>query len=91
MKDWMIGVGENAVIVINAMGLVIIVIGTIEAFLRSVQAVFSGQRRASCFAMPICDMRAGWLPGSLSSWLRTSLELRSCQLGMKSDALAQSQ
>jgi uncharacterized membrane protein len=40
MKEWITGIGENAVIVINAMGLVVIAIGTIEAFLRSVYAVF---------------------------------------------------
>ena len=41
MKEWMIGIAESAVIIINAMGLVIIVVGTVEAFLRSVKAVFS--------------------------------------------------
>jgi len=41
MKELMIAIGENAVIVINAMGLIIISVGTIEAFLRSAQAVFA--------------------------------------------------
>ena len=49
MKEWMISVVENAVIIINAMGLVIIFIGTIEAFLRSVQAVFSQQATGEVF------------------------------------------
>ncbi|HEX7586842.1 MAG TPA: DUF1622 domain-containing protein [Anaerolineae bacterium] len=40
MKELMIGAGESAVIVINAMGLIIISVGTIEAFLKSAHFVF---------------------------------------------------
>jgi uncharacterized membrane protein len=41
MKEWLTVIAENAVVIIHAMALVIIIIGTIEAFLRSVCAIFS--------------------------------------------------
>jgi uncharacterized membrane protein len=40
MKDWLVFSGENAIIIINAMALVIIAIGTIEAFFQSLLAFF---------------------------------------------------
>jgi uncharacterized membrane protein len=40
MKEWLTFIAENAVVVINAIALVVIVIGTIEAFLRSTRAIF---------------------------------------------------
>jgi uncharacterized membrane protein len=40
MKEWLAFIAENVVVVINAVALVIIAIGTIEAFLRSTQAIF---------------------------------------------------
>ena len=42
MKEWLIVIAENVVVIVNAIALFIIVIGTIEAFLRSVRAIFSG-------------------------------------------------
>jgi len=41
MKEWLIFASEKAVIVIDAMALVIIAIGTIEAFISSMRAMFS--------------------------------------------------
>jgi hypothetical protein len=41
MKEWLAFIVEYAVLIIHAMALVIIIIGTIEAFLRSIRAVFS--------------------------------------------------
>ena len=41
MRAWLILATENAVVVIDAIALVIIVFGTIEAFLTSVRAVLS--------------------------------------------------
>ena len=41
MKEWLTFIVEYAVLIIQAMALVIIIIGTIEAFLRSLCAVFS--------------------------------------------------
>jgi hypothetical protein len=40
MKEWLTFIAENAVVVVNAIALVVIVIGTIEAFLRSTRAIF---------------------------------------------------
>jgi uncharacterized membrane protein len=40
MKEWLTFIAENAVVVINAISFVAIVIGTIEAFLRSIRAIF---------------------------------------------------
>jgi uncharacterized membrane protein len=42
MKEWLIVIAENVVVIVNAIALFIIVIGTIEAFLRSTRAIFSG-------------------------------------------------
>jgi uncharacterized membrane protein len=72
MKEWMIGVGENAVIVINAMGLVIIVIGTIEAFLRSVQAVFSRSATGELFRNAYLRY-ARWLVAGLTFQLAADI------------------
>ena len=41
MKEWLTVIAENAVVVINAIALLIIIIGTIDAFLRSTRAIFS--------------------------------------------------
>ena len=41
MKEWLIFATENAVLVIDALALVLIVIGTIEAFIGGVRAMFS--------------------------------------------------
>ncbi len=72
MKEWMIGVGENAVIIINAMGLVIIVIGTIEAFLRSVQAVFSPPATGELFRNAYLRY-ARWLVAGLTFQLAADI------------------
>jgi uncharacterized membrane protein len=41
MKEWLIFITENTIIIINALALLIIAIGTIEAFHRSLRAIFS--------------------------------------------------
>ena len=41
MKEWLIFATERAVLVIDAVALVIIVIGTIEAFVSALRAMFS--------------------------------------------------
>ena len=40
MRELLAFVAENAVVVINVVALVIIVLGTIEAFLRTICAIF---------------------------------------------------
>ncbi len=63
MKEWLTVIAENAVMIIHAMALVIILIGTIEAFLRSLCASSARRRAAARFVMPICGMPAGWWAG----------------------------
>jgi uncharacterized membrane protein len=41
MKEWLTFITENAVMIINAIALIIVVIGTIEAFFESMRAVLS--------------------------------------------------
>ena len=41
MKEWLIFVTEQTVIVIDALALIVIVIGTIEAFISAARAMFS--------------------------------------------------
>jgi len=41
MKEWLIFATERVVVVIDALALVIIVIGTIEAFITGIRAMFS--------------------------------------------------
>jgi uncharacterized membrane protein len=41
VKEWLTVVAENAVMIVHAMALVIIAIGTLQAFLRSVRVIFS--------------------------------------------------
>jgi uncharacterized membrane protein len=44
MKEWLSFASEQAIVVINAMALVVIVIGTIEAFLSGLGLTFSSQK-----------------------------------------------
>ena len=41
MREWLVLVTENAVLIIDVLALVVIVIGTIEAFLRGLNLLFS--------------------------------------------------
>ncbi len=72
MKEWMIAIAENAVIIVNAMGTVIIVIGTIEAFLRSVQAVFSRSATGELFRNAYLRY-ARWLVAGLTFQLAADI------------------
>jgi uncharacterized membrane protein len=42
MKEWLIAITEHAVLVINAMALLVIVFGTLQAFLGSIRLAFAG-------------------------------------------------
>jgi uncharacterized membrane protein len=41
MKEWLVLITENAIVVIDALALVIILVGTIEAFIRGLRLLFS--------------------------------------------------
>jgi len=45
MKEWLIAITEHAVLVINAMALIVIVFGTVQAFLGSVRLAFAANYR----------------------------------------------
>ena len=72
MKEWMIGIAENAVIVINAMGLVIIAFGTIEAFLQSVRAIFNRSATGGLFRTAYLRY-ARWLVAGLTFQLAADI------------------
>ena len=87
MKEWLTFAAENAVVVINAISVVVIVIGTIEAFLRGTRAIFrrsvTGHELRSAYLQ-----YTRWLVAGLTSrLLRTSSKLPSRQVGRKSGAL----
>ena len=72
MKEWLTVIAENAVLIIHAMALVIIIIGTIEAFLRSLRAIFS----PSAGGRPFRDAYlryARWLVGGLTFQLAADI------------------
>ncbi len=46
MKEWLTFITENAVVVINAIALMIVIIGSIGAFFQSTRAIFSPQAAA---------------------------------------------
>ena len=41
MKQWLVFVSENAIVIIDAMALIIIVVGTVEAFFGGLRAMFA--------------------------------------------------
>ena len=43
MREWLVIVTEHSVVVIDAMALLIIVVGTVEAFIDGVRAIFSSK------------------------------------------------
>jgi uncharacterized membrane protein len=72
MKEWLTVIAENAVMIIHAMALVIIVIGTIEAFLRSVCAIFSPSAGGREFRHAYLRY-ARWLVGGLTFQLAADI------------------
>jgi uncharacterized membrane protein len=72
MKEWLTVIAENAVVIIHAMALVIIVIGTIEAFLRSVCAIFSPSAGGRQFRDAYLRY-ARWLVGGLTFQLAADI------------------
>jgi uncharacterized membrane protein len=72
MKEWLAFIAEGAITIIHAMALVIIIIGTIEAFYRSIGVFFSPSRTGR----PFYDayMRyARWLVGGLTFQLAADI------------------
>ena len=67
MKDWLTIIGGNVVVIINAIALVIIVIGTIEAFFRSIGALLNRSETSH-------QLRDGYL--RYAHWLITGLSFQ---------------
>jgi hypothetical protein len=57
MREWLVLVAENAIVIIDALALVIVIGGTIEACVCCCRP-----RRASRGAMSDCATRGGWSP-----------------------------
>jgi uncharacterized membrane protein len=72
MKEWLTVIVEYAVMIIHAMALVIIIVGTIEAFLRSVCAIFSPSAGGRQFRDAYLRY-ARWLVGGLTFQLAADI------------------
>jgi len=72
MKEWLTFIVENAVLIIHAMALVIIVIGTIEAFLRSIRAILGPSSTGQQFH-GVYVQYARWLVGGLTFQLAADI------------------
>jgi len=72
MKEWLTFITENVVVIINAMALVIIGIGTIEAFLRSLRSIFSMSSTGSQFRTAYVRY-ARWLVAGLTFLLSADI------------------
>ncbi len=72
MKEWLTVIAGNAVVIIHAMALVIIVIGTVEAFCRSLRAVLSPSAGGRLFRDAYLRY-ARWLVGGLTFQLAADI------------------
>ena len=50
MREWLITVTEPTIVVIDALALVLIVIGTAEAFVRGLRAMLASPSSSACSA-----------------------------------------
>jgi uncharacterized membrane protein len=72
MQDWLTVIALHTVTLIHAMALVIIVIGTIEAFLRSIRAIFGPSATGHQFR-GVYVQYARWLVGGLTFQLAADI------------------
>jgi len=72
VKEWLTVSAENAVMIIHAMALVIIVIGTLQAFLRSVRVMFGPSAAGAQFRDAYLQY-ARWLVGGLTFQLAADI------------------
>jgi hypothetical protein len=61
MKEWLTFIAGSAVTIIHAMAMVIVIVGTIEAFLRSIRPSSALRQAAARSTTPTCGMRVAWL------------------------------
>jgi len=72
MKDWLIVVALNAVMIIHAMALVIVAFGTTQAFLRSILAMVNPSPNGDHFHRGYVQY-ARWLVGGLTFQLAADI------------------
>jgi uncharacterized membrane protein len=72
MKEWLTFVTENVVVIINGMAVVVIAIGTFEAFLRSFRAIFSWSQTGDQFRSAYVRY-ARWLVAGLTFLLAADI------------------
>ena len=72
MKEWLTVIATSAVTIIHAMALVIIVIGTIQAFVRCVHALFNPSMTGRNFRNAYLQY-ARWLIGGLTFQLAADI------------------
>ena len=80
MKEWLKIATQYSIMLIDAMALVVIVVGTVEAFFRGFRVLLSSPTGHESGTSG-CAMRAGWWPASPSSSRPTSSRLRSRRAG----------
>jgi len=72
MKEWLAVMALNAVTIIHAMALVIVAFGTVQAFLRSILAMFNPSAKGGHFHRGYVQY-ARWLVGGLTFQLAADI------------------
>jgi uncharacterized membrane protein len=72
MKDWLTVIALNAVMIIHAMALLIVVFGTVQAFVRSIRAMFDPSPTGRHFHAGYVQY-ARWLVGGLTFQLAADI------------------
>ncbi len=78
MHDWLVAITNGTVLVIDAIVLVIIAVGTIQAFVQGLRVMLLPDMKGETCG---CTMRAGWSPASPSSSPPISLRPQSLRAG----------
>jgi uncharacterized membrane protein len=65
MREWLLSAGESVVLIINAIVLIVVVVGTIEAFLRGLRAIL-GRSASESRLRDIYLQYGRWLVAALT-------------------------
>src|SRR5262245_13933809 len=84
MREWLVVVTEYAVLVIDAMAAVIIIVGTVEAFIDGLRAIFSS--KSSHEKRQVWLRYARWLVSGLTFQLAADILETSIRTGWESIA-----
>lgn len=91
MEEWLHLATQNVVIIIDAMALIIVAVGTVEAFFTGLWAAFPPSTSHRRFREILAATDVGSSPASLSSSRPTSLGRRLRLAGRRSGSSARSQ